>query len=529
VVLTSYPRLSVFIRGPLPFDLLIAAGFRPNFVVNKYLMSNHNSRSGPIDLLSIARQAMLEAGFVPDIPPEVSREVQILESKPAASTGQTRDLRKLLWSSIDDRKSRDLDQVEYAERLQNGNIRVLVGIADVDNLVTLGSAIDDHARRNSTSVYTGVRTFHMLPEELSTDLTSLVEAADRAAIIIEMTVSNDGRVTAIDVYQALVHNYAKLSYEAVGAWLDHGGPLPEGIAKVPNMEAQIRTQTEAAQRLHEMRLANGALTLDTIKAVPVVDESGKVKDLAVTERNSARDLIENFMIAANVAMAQFLEAKQAPLLRRVVRTPTRWDRIVELARELGAELPTQPDSRALARFLESRRASDPDHFPDLSIAIVKLLGPGEYTVQTAASLEDTGHFGLAVNDYTHSTAPNRRFADLVTQRSVKAALRNDPAPYSESQLTEIAQHCTEREDAARKVERKMRKVAAALLLHDRIGSVFDAIVTGVSSKGTFARTIKPPVDGRIVRREDGLQVGNKVHVKLIDTDARRGFIDFERI
>jgi len=491
-------------------------------------MPNHHSQS--LDLVSIARQAMLDAGFIVEPAAAVEREIEELATKrPNPDAGSSiRDLRSLKWSSIDDRKSKDLDQAEYAEALPNGDIRVLVAIADVDAFVHKGSAIDEQAQANGTSVYTGVRTFHMLPEELSTQLTSLVGGADRSSIVTEMTVDSNGEVRAREVYPALIHNYAKLSYEAVGAWLDNNGAMPGEISAVPGMEDQVRLQFEAARRLHDLRRAQGALELDTIKADPVVDNEGRVIDLSVTERNSARDLIENFMIAANVAMAEFLESKQVPMLRRVVRTPAHWDRIVEVAEELGERLPSQPDSRALGSFLEKRKAADRDHFPDLSLSIVKLLGPGEYTVQTASSLEQSGHFGLAVNDYTHSTAPNRRYADLVTQRAVKAILENAAPPYNEAQLTEIAKHCTEREDAARKVERKMRKVAAAVLFKDRLGEVFPAIVTGVTPKGTFARTIKPPVDGRIMRGEHGLRVGDKVKVKLLEVDAPRGFIDFAR-
>ncbi|HXD30245.1 MAG TPA: RNB domain-containing ribonuclease [Pyrinomonadaceae bacterium] len=471
---------------------------------------------------------MLDAGFLIEPPPEVAQELEkIASEKPTASAA--RDLRELRWSSIDDRKSKDLDQVEYAERLANGDIRVLVGIADVDILVHKDSAIDAYARANSTSVYTGFKTFHMLPDELSTQRTSLVGGSDRAAIVTEMTIDTNGVVKARDVYPALVHNYAKLSYEGVGAWLEDKAPLLPEIAAVPGMEEQIRLQFEAASNLRELRIAQGALELDTISAAPVLDKDGRVVDLSVTERNSARDIIENFMIAANVAMAEFLESKKAPMLRRVVRVPAHWDRIVEVAEELGETLPPQPDSQALARFLEKRKKADLVHFPDLSLSIVKLLGPGEYTVQGAASSEQSGHFGLAVNDYTHSTAPNRRYADLITQRSVKATLQKLAPPYSEEELAEIAAHCTEREDAARKVERKMRKVAAAVLLEHRIGEDFQAIVTGVTPKGTFARTLKPPVDGRIERGEHGLRVGDKVRVKLLSVDAPRGFIDFARV
>jgi VacB/RNase II family 3'-5' exoribonuclease len=495
-------------------------------------MTHDLTASASLDLAAIAHQTMLDAGFVPDTPPSVLAELRSLESQPQTpiAGSSTRDLRSLLWSSIDDRKSRDLDQVEYAERLPNGDIRVLVGIADVDALVQKGSAIDDYAAENSTSVYTGVRSFPMLPEQLSTDMTSLVGGADRPSIVTEMVLASDGAVKSNDVYSASLHNYAKLSYEAVGAWLDKTGPMPPEVASVPKMDAQLRLQFEAAQHLRELRREHGALELETIQASPVIDNNGQVTELSVVKANSARDLIENFMIAANVAMAQFLSKQGAVSLRRVVRTPEHWPRIVEIAHELGEQLPAEPDSRALADFLARRKDADPQHFPDLSLSIVKLLGPGEYTVQKpGASAEESIHFGLAVHDYTHSTAPNRRYADLVSQRLVKAVLRKGAGPYTEAELIAIADHCTEREDAARKVERKMRKVAAAVLMEKRIGEVFDAIVTGVTPKGIFARIITPPVDGRIMRGERGLRVGEKVRVKLVSTDPPRGFIDFERV
>jgi exoribonuclease-2 len=493
-------------------------------------MTRNHFASGPVDLVGIAHQTMIENGFEPDMPRAVLDELQSPQMKTQleALDSSTQDLRSLLWSSIDDRKSRDLDQVEYAEQLAGGDIRVLVGIANVDALVHKGSAIDEHAATNCTSVYTGVKTFPMLPEELSTDKTSLMGGADRTSIVSEMIVGSDGAVKSSSVFPALLHNYAKLSYEAVGAWLDDSGQTPPEVAAVPGMDAQIRLQFAAAQHLRQLRRDHGALELDTIQASPVLDSAGNVTELAVTERNSARDLIENFMIAANVGMAQFLEAKGVLSIRRVVRTPKYWDRIVEVAAELHEELPAEPDSRALADFLARRKATDPEHFPDLSLAIVKLLGPGEYTVQKPGGASE-GHFGLAVSDYTHSTAPNRRYADLITQRLVKAALAKATPPYSEAELDAIAAHCTEREDAARKVERKMRKVAAAVLMQHRIGEVFDAIVTGASPKGIFARIIRPPVDGRVMRGEQGLRVGEKIQVKLLSADPERGFIDFERV
>jgi exoribonuclease-2 len=493
-------------------------------------MTRNHFASGSFNIIAIARQTMVDNGFEPDIPRSVLDELQSLSSKPPpdAFGSSTQDLRSLLWSSIDDRKSRDLDQVEYAEKLPSGDIRVLVGIADVDSLVQKGSAIDEYAATNCTSIYTGVKTFPMLPEELSTDKTSLMGGADRSSMVSEMIIGSDGAVKSSSVFPALLHNYAKLSYEAVGAWLDDKGPMPPEVAGVPGMDGQIRLQFEAAQHLRQLRRDHGALELDTIQASPVMDSAGNVTELSVTERNSARDLIENFMIAANVAMAQFLEAKGVLSIQRVVRVPKYWERIVEVARELGEELPAEPDSRALADFLARRKTADPDHFPDLSLSIVKLLGPGEYTVQKPGVASE-GHFGLAVSDYTHSTAPNRRYADLITQRLVKAALANAAPPYSEAELTAIAAHCTEREDAARKVERKMRKVAAAVLMQHQIGEVFDAIVTGVSPKGIFARILNPPVDGRVMRGEQGLRVGEKIQVKLLSADPERGFIDFGRV
>jgi exoribonuclease-2 len=359
-------------------------------------------------------------------------------------------------------------------------------------------------------------------------MTSLVDGADRSSIVMEMVVDKDGAVKATDLYQARLRNRAKLSYESVGAWLDKNGNAPKGVASVPGMEAQVRLQLDAAKRLRELRKQHGALELETIESVAVLNDMGQVTDLTVTQRNSARDVIENFMIAANVAMAQFLEERGTVSLRRVVRTPEHWDRIVELAQGFGEKLPDKPDSRSLAGFLERRKLADPLHFPDLSLAIVKLLGPGEYTVQKKDAPSD-GHFGLAVRDYTHSTAPNRRYADLVTQRLAKAVLRQAAAPYSETEMNEIAAHCTEREDAARKVERKMRKVAAAAFLKPRIGEEFSAIVTGVTPRGTFARLLNPPVDGRIMRGEEGLHVGDKVRVKLVSTNPELGFIDFARV
>jgi len=492
-------------------------------------MAKQRVHSHSVDIGAIANRSVIEAGFEPRFNSEVLQQVQTIVASPPSmdSSESIRDLRKLQWSSIDNRESRDLDQLEFAEQLAGGETRLLIAIADVDAFVPQGSAIDRHASHNSVSVYTGVRTFPMLPEELSTDLTSLIPAHDRLTVVTEMLVAADGKVTSVKIYRAVVRSQAKLSYESVGQWLDGKGEMPQKIAEVPGLDAQVKLQFETANRLADVRAQQGALEFGTIQANPVVNDQGKVTELAVVEPNGARELIASFMIAANVAMATFLEAAGRSSLRRVVRTPKYWSRIVEIAEDLGEKLPREPDSLALAEFLQRQKAADPERFADLSLAVVKSLGPGEYAVETPGS-EGEGHFGLAVQDYTHSTAPNRRYPDLVMQRLVKALLENKPAPYENAELQEIAAHCNQRGDAARKVERKMRKVAAAVLLQDRIGHEFSAIVTGATEKGTFARLISPPVDGRVVRGQRGLRVGDKTRVRLMSTEPERGFIDFAR-
>jgi len=480
-----------------------------------------------IDLPRIARQTMIQEGFHPDIPDNVHQEAQKIDETTTIANSTARDLRQLLWSSIDNASSRDLDQIEFVSK-QGDDFKVLIGIADVDAFTPKGSAIDEYASENTTSVYTGVRTFPMLPEELSTDKSSLVESEDRLAIVIEMLVSPSGDVTTLDVYRALVRNQAKLAYERIGAWFENNGPAPDEVSRVQNLEEQLHLQFEAAQYLGEARKKRGALRLQTDQASPVVDENYQILDLATDERNSARDLIENFMVAANGAMAEFLDKIGVASLRRVVKTPENWPRIQEIANELNDNLPATPDALALSEFLERRRAADPDRFPDLSLAIVKLLGPGDYVVRIPGQDSD-GHFGLAVHRYTHSTAPNRRYADLIIQRLLKSSASGKASPYTVSELEQIANHCNDRESAARKVERKMRKVAAAVFMANRIGEEFKAIVTGVTPKGTFARIVKPPVDGMVVKREHGLKVGQKIQVKLLSTDPERGFIDFAAV
>jgi len=470
---------------------------------------------------------MVEAGFHPDFSAEVTAEVQALKNgAPKGADVPARDLRSLLWSSIDNDTSRDLDQVEYVEKLPDGTIKLLVGIADVDASVPKGSAIDRRAGAESTSVYSGVTTFPMLPLELSTDMTSLLDEQDRVSVVAELCIQGNGEVVCHEAYRALIHNRSKLAYSSTGAWLEGRGPIPPAAARVPGMEAQLRLQQETSEQLRGIRKQHGALTFESVEATPVV-ENGEVKDLAVARHNVAEDIIESFMVAANVAMAKFLKAKSSLSIRRVVKTPKRWDRIQAIASQFGVKLPDTPDPRALSQFLDQRQAADPAHFPDLSLSVVKLLGPGEYIVEKPGQ-EHEGHFGLAVQDYTHSTAPNRRYADLVTQRLLKAVAAGASGPYSEVELGQIAAHCTEREDAARKVERLMRKVVAASLLSRRVGEVFDGIITGATPKGTFVRLEKFPAEGMGIRGAQGIDVGDRVQVRLAGVDVGRGFIDFER-
>ncbi len=472
-----------------------------------------------------AHQTMIENGFEPEFSAAVWSQLSDIQSagEPQADAS-IKDMRSLLWSSIDNATSRDLDQIEWAERLPNGDIRVLVGIADVDALVPIGSPIDDHAEQNTVTVYTESKIFPMLPEELSTDMSSLNEDVDRLAVVADMTVKENGDVPESTFYRALVRNRAKLSYEKIGEWLDHDGETPDDLQRLPELKAQIELQREAAKRLAAYRRAKGALEFESIESSAVV-EDGEIKGIVSVQPNSARKLIENFMVAANVEMAEFLEAKGSVSLRRVVKQPQRWEGIVRIAAEYGEHLPEQPDQPALSAFLEKRRAADPEHFPDLSLSVVKLIGSGEYVVERPG--EDTGgHFGLAVRDYAHSTAPNRRFTDIVVQRLVKAVIDGKPSPYPDEMLENIAQHCNDQERAARKVERKMRKIVAATVMQRHVGEHFDAIVTGITPSGTFARILRPPVDGRIEQGQQGLRVGDKVNVRLVSADPRSGFIDF---
>ncbi len=467
---------------------------------------------------------MRERGLEPQFPPVALVELDTIRSAATATAAEARDLRARPWCSIDNDDSRDLDQLTVAEPLAADAVKILVAVADVDALVSKGGFLDAHAGHNTTSVYTAGGVFPMLPEKLSTDLTSLNEGVDRLAVVVEMTVGGEGEIRAADVYRATVRNQAKLAYNTVGAWLEERGRLPPGVGLVKGLHEQLKLQDRVAQALRARRRERGALSLESLEPRAVFEDDA-LTDLRLEATNRARQLIEDFMIAANGATAAFLEARRVPSLRRVLRSPERWQRIVDVAREHGGALPDAPDAKALEDFLARQRAADPERFPDLSLSIVKLMGRGEYVVDAPGA----EHFGLAVGDYGHSTAPNRRFPDLVTQRLLKATLAGAPPPYNADDLAAIAAHCTKQENAAQKVERHVRKSAAALLLSARLGEEFEALVTGASAKGTWARALRPPVEGRVVRGDDGLDVGDRVRVKLLSTDVERGFIDFARV
>jgi VacB/RNase II family 3'-5' exoribonuclease len=477
------------------------------------------------NLTTAAHATMLEHGFQPDFSAAADVEVKAIEEQPALpAVPGAKDLRELLWSSIDNDTSKDLDQIEWAEQLPDGRIRVLVGVADVDVRVAKGMALDRHAASETTSVYTGVTVFPMLPTELSEGITSLNENEDRVAMVTEICVDEVGAASEGKAYRALVRNRAQLAYPGVGAWLEGKGPAPAKVAENAKLAAQLKLQDAAAQRMSGGRFQHGALDLETIETRPVMleDEAVEIKQL---EKSRSTSLIEEFMVAANGVIARTLEDGGVASIRRIVRTPKRWDRIVEVAAGLGTTLPAEPDSKALNNFLIAQKQKDPDHFPDLSLAIVKLMGPGEYVLVRPNEVSP-GHFGLAVQDYTHSTAPNRRFPDIVAQRILKAWLANETHPYTTDELSAIAARCTLMEDAARKVEREMQKRIAAVVLHTHIGQTYRAIVTGVNQYGTFVRTLDPHVDGMLVQGGKGLDVGERVMVKLISTNPERGFIDF---
>ena len=490
-------------------------------------MTDTDDRQHRSILRRIAHRAMIERGLIPEFPREALAELEGIHGPATQAEASTRDLRHLLWCSIDNDDSRDLDQLTVAEALPDGAAKVLVAIADVDAVVKKRSPLDEHARQNTTSVYTIAETFPMLPEKLSTDLTSLNHEADRLAIVIELVLAADGSLQSSDVYEATVRSRAKLAYNSVAGWLEGKGPMPQGISAVGGLDENLRLQDRVAQKLKALRHQHGALELETIEARPVFDGE-ELKALEADTKNRAKDIIEDFMIAANGVTARYLASKHLPSLRRVVRVPKRWDRIVALAAARGATLPKEPDAKALDQFLISARAADPLRFPDLSLSVIKLLGAGEYVVELPGGTV-AGHFGLAVKDYAHSTAPNRRYPDLITQRLVKAAVAGQSLPYENDELETLARHCTDAEDAAKKVERQVTKSAAAILLESRIGEQFDAIVTGASDKGTWVRLLQPPVEGKLENGRDALNVGHRLRVQLVRTDVERGYIDFKPI
>jgi exoribonuclease-2 len=490
-------------------------------------MTNTDDRQHRSILQRIAHRVMLEKGLVPDFPPQALAELDGIHGPATRTEESTRDLRNLLWCSIDNDDSRDLDQLTHAEAMPNGAVKVLVAIADVDALVKKQSVLDDHARQNTTSVYTVAETFPMLPERLSTDLTSLNYESDRLAIVIEMVLAGDGSLQSSDLYGATVRNRAKLAYHSVAAWLDGNGTMPKEIGTVIGLDENLRLQDRIAQKLKVLRHLHGALDLETIEARPVFD-GDELKDLEADKKNRAKDIIEDFMIAANGVTARYLASKNVTSLRRVVRIPKHWDRIIELAAERGSTLPKEPDAKTLEQFLVSAKAADPLRYPDLSLSVIKLLGVGEYVVELPGG-SVAGHFGLAVKDYAHSTAPNRRYPDLITQRLLKAAVAGRSRPYENDELEALAKHCTEAEDAAKKVERQVTKSAAAILLESRIGEQFDAIVTGASGKGTWVRLLHPPVEGRLESGFEGMDVSHRLRVQLVRTDVERGYIDFKRV
>ncbi len=484
----------------------------------------NNANPTHLDLQATAKQIMEEHGFEPDFPPQVSQQLSSFKELKIPIDGKVRDLRDLLWSSIDNDTSRDLDQIEVAEQGANGDVKIMIGIADVDAYVAKQTPIDQHAARETTTVYAGVRNFPMLPEELSTGITSLLEGQDRACIVIEFVIDAEGNIKNSDVYPAIVRNKAQLQYNSVGAWLEGTAPAPPKVAASSDLQQQLKLQDVVAQKLKQQRFQHGALNLQTDEVHPLV-VNDQVVDVVKQQKNRATDLIEDFMVAANGVVARLLESVDS--LRRIVRTPKRWDRIVALAASKGEKLPAQPDSKALNDLLLRRKAADPDHFADLSLTVIKLIGPGEYVLERAGE-PSQGHFGLAVQDYTHSTAPNRRFADVVTQRIIKGKLAGKANPYSTDELTSIAANCTMKEDAARKVEREMSKRLAAIAMQSRVGEVFDAIVTGETDHGTFVRVLKPHIEGLLAQGAQGLDVGDKLRARLIRTDVQKGYIDFAR-
>ncbi len=471
-------------------------------------------------LEEIAHQAMVERNFIPDFSKKILNELEGLQ-EPAKPFKEIRDLRDFLWVSIDNVDSKDLDQLTYAEK-----DRLYVAIADVDALVQKSSAIDQRASHNTTSVYTPAKIFPMLPLKLSNDLTSLNEKTDRCAIVIEIKIGENGRFDLSDVYSAWVHNHAKLNYPCVGAWLEHK-PCQEKIPPIPHLKEQLILQDQMAQKIHNFRASHGALEFGVIELQAVIVEGVPV---SIEERqiNRAHLLIENAMIAANVAATRYLKERKLPTIRRVVKTPKRWDRIVVLAKAAGEKLSPKPDPKELRQFLLKQQKEAPLQFPDLSLAIIKLLGRGEYVLGLPGQ-PSLGHFDLAEQEYCHATAPNRRFPDLMMQRLLKSALFGTKSVYSNQELGSLADHCTLKETDAEKVERRLIKCAAAIVLENEIGKTFEAMITGAAPKGTWVRLLEPHIEGKLVKGFEGVDVGDFLKVRLISVDLFKGYIDFEKV
>ena len=468
-------------------------------------------------LAAIAERSMTEGGFIPHPPPQALADAQA--ATPMQNADGAKDLSALPWTSIDNPESRDLDQIEAVEAV-DGGIKLYVGIADVEHCVPFGKAIDLFAGHNTTSVYTGVRTFPMLPERFSFDLTSLVAGQKRLSVVIETFITADGQVKSGAVYTAVTLNKAKLDYPSVSAWLDGKTPPPPGLAGNADLQKQVQLQDGLAKSLGASRKRLGALDIDTREVSVVTDPHGVVSHLAANEQTRAGSIIEELMIASNTALAKELDARGQPSIRRVVKEPERWAKIVVYAAGFAVTLPAEPSALALSGFADKMRTEKADRFAEISLALVKLIGRGEYEAHEPGE-DETGHFGLAAQAYTHSTAPNRRYVDLVTQRIVKKT-----RSYSPAELAAVAKRCTDQEVASKKVERQVQKAVGAMLLKHRIGEVFSGVVTGAGPKGTWARIFDVPVEGKVISGEKGLDVGAAVRLKLVEANPERGFIDF---
>jgi exoribonuclease-2 len=505
-------------------SILSILDFQKIFFASIFIMENIKQR---IVLQNIARKSMIERGFNTDFPAEVIEELKEIGEEDIENNTTIRDMCNLIWCSIDNEDSLDLDQLQYAETLPENLVKILVAIADVDFHVKASSKIDRHARQNTTSIYTIAQLYPMLPEKLSTNLTSLNFNVDRAAIVVEMIVDEKGKVIQSDVFCAMVHNYAKLDYNTVGAWLEGIGPMPEEVRRVEGLAENIKLQDKVARNLRELRFERGALEFQNIESRPVF-EGNFLKEIKENRKNSAKSMVEDFMITCNSITAQFLNSRNFPSLRRVVRIPKRWDRIVELAAEHNYMLSNEPDPKSLSLCFKFVKQNNPEQFANLTFSVLKLIGGGEYLLEMPGSAA-LGHFGLAVKDYSHSTAPNRRYPDLITHRLLKAAMNGSIVPYSTDELERIAKNCTVKEDDAKKVERQVEKSAFAMIMQSRIGEIFEGIVSGAAAKGTWIKLIQPNLEGKLVKGFETLQVGNKLKARLLNVNIESGFIDFERV